>query len=158
MVVSVRLEGNHALGLVAVFRAIPTSVVRRKDLGGSVGPSPQSHRWPLAYLRLKFNVLDRHVRMCAVHVRRPTKTRCVLSQQLTMTTSKRQAAIQKEGRIELALQAYQQGHFSTPTVAAKVYNVTQSTLQRCIIEGQPKLGSIMKNCLLMPTEEESLVQ
>jgi len=93
-----------------------------------------------------------------MHVRRPTKTRCVLSQQLTMTTSKRQAAIQKEGRIELALQAYQQGHFSTPTAAAKMYDVTRSTLQRRIVREQSKLGSIVKNHLFTPTEEKSLIQ
>jgi len=42
---------------------------------------------------------------------------------LTMAKPQRQAAIQKEGRIELALQAYQQNQFSTPTAAAKVYDV-----------------------------------
>ena len=75
-----------------------------------------------------------------------------------MATLQRQAAIQKEGRIELALQAYQQGHFSTPTAAAKVYNITRSTLQCCIAEEQSKLSSIVKNHLLTPTEEESLIQ
>ncbi len=93
-----------------------------------------------------------------MHVRRPIKTRCVLSQQLTMTTSKWQAVIQKEGRIELALQVYQQSHFSTSITAAKMYNVTQSTLQCYIVEGQSKLDSITKNHLLMSIKEESLVQ
>jgi len=40
-----------------------------------------------------------------------------------MATLQHQAAIQKEGRIELALQAYQQGQFSTSTVTAKTYNI-----------------------------------
>jgi len=48
---------------------------------------------------------------------------------LTMAKSQQQAAIQKEGRIELALQAYQQNQFSTSIVAAKVYDVSQKTLQ-----------------------------
>ena len=71
---------------------------------------------------------------------------------------KRQAAIQREGRLELALQAYQKGCFSTPTAAAKAYDVTRSTLQRRINGIQARLGSIAKNRLLTPTEESSLVQ
>jgi len=75
-----------------------------------------------------------------------------------MATLQRQAAIQKEGRIELALQAYQQGQFSTSITAAKMYDVMRSTLQQCIINISSKLDSISKKHLLMSTEEESLVQ
>jgi hypothetical protein len=75
-----------------------------------------------------------------------------------MATPQRQAAIQKEGRIELALQAYQQGQFSTPIAAAKAYDVTRSTLQRRINGIPSRLGSISKKRLLTSTEEESLVQ
>jgi len=75
-----------------------------------------------------------------------------------MATPQRQAAIRKEGRIELALQAYQQGQFSTPTAAAKAYDVTRSTLQRRITDISSRLGSISKKRLLTSTEEASLVQ
>ena len=40
-----------------------------------------------------------------------------------MATSKQQAAIQKEGKLELALQDYLQSKFQTSTAAAKAYNV-----------------------------------
>ena len=72
-----------------------------------------------------------------------------------MTTPNRQAAIQKEGRLELALQDYLQGKFQTPTAAAKAYDVTRSTLQRRITGIQSRLGSISKKRLLTPTEEEA---
>ena len=75
-----------------------------------------------------------------------------------MSTPQRQAALYKEGRLDLALQAYLQGKFQTPTTAAIVYNVLQTMLQ-CRIAGiQPQLGSILRHHLLTPTEEESLVQ
>jgi len=75
-----------------------------------------------------------------------------------MATLQRQAAIQKEGRIELALQVYQQGQFSTSIITAKTYDVTQSTLQQRIINISSRLDSIFKKHLLMPTKEKSLVQ
>ena len=40
-----------------------------------------------------------------------------------MTTSQQQAALNKEGRLDLVLQAYQKGQFQTPTAAAKMYNI-----------------------------------
>ena len=75
-----------------------------------------------------------------------------------MATSQQQAALNKEGRLELAIQAYRQGRFSSYTAAANAYDVPRKTLQRRIIGVQPKLDSIAKNRLLTPTEEESLVQ
>jgi len=75
-----------------------------------------------------------------------------------MATLQRQAAIQKEGSIELALQAYQQGQFSTSIITAKTYDVTQSTLQQRIINISSRLDSISKKHLLMSTKEKSLVQ
>jgi len=75
-----------------------------------------------------------------------------------MAKPQRQAAIQKEDRIELALQAYQQNQFSTPTTTAKAHDVPQKTLQQCIDGIQPKLDSIMKNHLLTSIEEDCLLQ
>ncbi len=75
-----------------------------------------------------------------------------------MATPQRQAAIQKEGRLELALQAYQKNQFLTPTAAAKAYDVPRKTLQRRITGISSRLGSISKKRLLTPTEEESLIQ
>ena len=74
-----------------------------------------------------------------------------------MATPKRQAAIQKEGRLELALQDYLQGKFRTPTAAAEAYDVTRSKLRRRVTGIRSRLGSISKKRLLAPTEEESLV-
>ncbi len=75
-----------------------------------------------------------------------------------MTTSQYQAAIQKEGRIKLALQAYQWNQFSTSIAAAKVYDVSSKTLQWCIIDILSRLDSISKNHLFMSTEEKGLIQ
>ena len=75
-----------------------------------------------------------------------------------MATPQKQAAIQKEGRLELAVRDYQQGKFQTPTAAAKAYDITRSTLQRRSNGVRSRLGSISKNRLLTPTEEETLVQ
>ena len=75
-----------------------------------------------------------------------------------MATPQQQAALHKEGRLELAIQAYKQGHFQSYRVAAKTYDVDPKTLQRRLAGVQPQLGSIPHNCLLTPTEEESLIQ
>ena len=75
-----------------------------------------------------------------------------------MATSQQQIALYKEGRLDLTAQAYLQGKFTSYTAAAKAYDVTQSTLQQHITGTQPQLGSIAKNHLLLPTEEESLKQ
>jgi len=49
-----------------------------------------------------------------------------------MATPLSQLALRKEGRLELAIQAYKKGHFLSYTVAANAYNVDRSTLQRRI--------------------------
>ena len=75
-----------------------------------------------------------------------------------MATPRQQAAIRQEGRLELAIQAYQQGRVSSHRIAAKTYDVPRNLLQRRLTGIQPRVGSIAKNRLLTVTEEETLVQ
>jgi hypothetical protein len=75
-----------------------------------------------------------------------------------MATPQRQEAVHKEGRLILAVQAYQTSQIQSLTTAAKTFDVARNTLQRRASGIQPQLGAIAKNRLLTPTEEESLVQ
>jgi hypothetical protein len=74
-----------------------------------------------------------------------------------MATPQQQEALYEEGRLDLARQAYNQGQFQTPHAAALAYNVKPKKLKRRLTGIQPRLGSVAKNRLLTPTEEESLV-
>jgi hypothetical protein len=67
-------------------------------------------------------------------------------------------ALHKEGRLELAVQAYKDGNFSSYTAAAKAYDVARKTLQRRLTGTLPQRGSTSKHRLLTPTEEASLLQ
>src|SRR5437016_6219114 len=69
-----------------------------------------------------------------------------------------QQATRKEGRLELAIQAYQQGKIESYENAATTYDISRRTMMRRISGIQPRLGSTAKNRLLTSTEEESLVQ
>ncbi|MDP1994524.1 MAG: transposase [Ignavibacteria bacterium] len=75
-----------------------------------------------------------------------------------MVRPQREAALYRQGRIDLACQDYQRGRFETPQSAAKGYGVPISTLRRRLEGVEQKLGSVAKNRLLTSTEEESLVQ
>ena len=75
-----------------------------------------------------------------------------------MATPLSQLALYKEGRLQLAAQAYKIGQFQSYTAAAKAYNVNQNTLQNRIAGMPAQQGSTSKNRFLMPTEEESLLQ
>ena len=75
-----------------------------------------------------------------------------------MTTPQSQAASFQEGRLELAIQAYKQDFFKTPTAAAKAFDVPRKTLSRRLAGIQVKRGSRATNRLLTLTEEETLVQ
>ena len=75
-----------------------------------------------------------------------------------MSTSKQQAALYKEGRLDPAVQAYKRGDFQSYTAAANAYDVPRKTLQRRLLGVQPKLGSIATNRLLLTTEEDTLIQ
>jgi len=74
-----------------------------------------------------------------------------------MAPPQQQITIQKEGRLELAIQAYKQGRFSSYRAAAKAYDVPRNMLQRRLTGTHPRVGSIAKNRLLTVTEEETLV-
>ena len=67
-------------------------------------------------------------------------------------------ALYEEGRVDLARQAFMQGQFKTPYAAALSFDVKPKKLKRRITGIEPRLGSVAKNRLLTPTEEESLVQ
>lgn len=74
-----------------------------------------------------------------------------------MPASKQQVALYKEGRLELAIQAYKRGEFQSLRATAKAYDVPRATLQTRVAGVKPKRGSIAKNRLLTPTEEEALI-
>jgi len=74
-----------------------------------------------------------------------------------MATLLSQLALYKEGRLQLAAQAYKTGQFLSYTAAVKAYDVNRNTLQNRIAGMPAQQGSTSKNCLLMPTEEESLL-
>jgi hypothetical protein len=75
-----------------------------------------------------------------------------------MVPPQREEALHREGRLELAIQAYQKGEFQSYRAAAQAYDVPRDTLQHRIAGTQPRLGSTAKNHLLTSTEEEYLVQ
>ena len=73
-----------------------------------------------------------------------------------MSTATQQEALHQEGRLMLAAQAYKRGDFQSYTAAANAYDVPRSTLHTRVTGVQQKRGSIAKNRLLTPTEEETL--
>jgi hypothetical protein len=75
-----------------------------------------------------------------------------------MATPQQQVASYKEGRLDLAMQAYHQGQFKSVKAVASAYDVPRTTLRDRLAGIKPKLGSIAKNRLLIPTEEDTLVQ
>lgn len=75
-----------------------------------------------------------------------------------MATQQRLQAIQKEGRLALAKQAYNNSQSQSYRATANTYDVSRDTLKRRQAGILPKLGSIAKNRLLTPTEEEYLMQ
>ena len=93
-----------------------------------------------------------------MHLGHPTKTRPIHLQFSTMSTSNKQAALHQEGRLELALQSYREGAFKSYRAAADAYDVPRTTLQDRVAGIKPKRGSITKNRLLTPTEEETLTK
>lgn len=65
---------------------------------------------------------------------------------------------QKEARLDLAIQAYKQGQFKTPTAAAKAFDVSRNTILRRLRGTPAQQGSVAATRLLTPNEEEALVQ
>jgi hypothetical protein len=66
-------------------------------------------------------------------------------------------AIQREGRMTLAINAINKNQFSSGRNAAGVYKVPRSTLQDRRKGRLPKLGSRAKNRLLLESEESTLI-
>ena len=66
-------------------------------------------------------------------------------------------ALQKEGRLLLAIQAIQKGQIKSVRVAATTYNIARSTLQERLAGVLSRDIFISPNRKLKPSEEESLV-
>jgi hypothetical protein len=67
-------------------------------------------------------------------------------------------SIHKEGRMTLALQAYQNGYFTSVRGAADAYDLPESTL-RARVHGRPAQCDLQSvNLKLTATEETILVQ
>src|SRR5450432_3507787 len=66
--------------------------------------------------------------------------------------------VQREGRIELALDALQNGHFSSTRAAAQAYDVPRTTLRRRVRNCPARRDTRPTNCKLTATEELTLVQ
>jgi hypothetical protein len=64
----------------------------------------------------------------------------------------------KEGRITLALQAYQDGYFTSLRAAANAYDIPASTLRYRVNGGRARRGLRAVNTKLSTTEEEALVK
>lgn len=69
-----------------------------------------------------------------------------------------QAALYKDGRIDLTIQAYKRGEFTLVYTTALAYEVPRTTLRDRLKGMQPKLGFVAINRLLTHSEEDSLVQ
>ena len=65
---------------------------------------------------------------------------------------------QKEGRIALAIQAFEQGQFKSLRAATKSYNVSYSTIWDRVNERSSRHDSEPRNQKLTTTEESTLVQ
>jgi hypothetical protein len=64
----------------------------------------------------------------------------------------------KEGRITLALQAYQDGYFTSLWAAANAYDILASTLRYHVNRGHARRGLRAVNTKLLTIEEEALVK
>jgi hypothetical protein len=64
----------------------------------------------------------------------------------------------KEGRLELAIQAFQKGHYKTPTAAAIAFDVSKDTLIRRLHGIPSQRDSNSQKRLLTPEEEETIIE
>ena len=76
----------------------------------------------------------------------------------TMATPQQQKTLHREGRLILALQAYNLGQVKTLEAAAKSYDVLPTTARRRTAGVQPKHGFYAINRLLTPIQKNSLKQ
>jgi hypothetical protein len=75
-----------------------------------------------------------------------------------MATPQQQEAVFREGRLQLANQAYNTSQIQSNRAAAEAYDVKKDTLKRRRNGVLPQRGSIAKNRLLALTEEAILEQ
>jgi hypothetical protein len=64
----------------------------------------------------------------------------------------------KEGRLELAIQAFQKGYHKTPTAAANAFDVPKDTLIRRLRGTPSQRDSNSRKRLLTPEEEETVIE
>jgi hypothetical protein len=74
------------------------------------------------------------------------------------TPQQQEEALFKESRIDLAIDAYKQGQFTSFRKATSMYDVPQSTAQLRVKGIEPKLDSTTPNCCLAPAQEQGLKQ
>jgi hypothetical protein len=75
-----------------------------------------------------------------------------------MATPQQQEALYRQGRVDLAVQAYNQGQFKSLRATVLTYNAPRTTARRRIAGIIPKRGSHASNRLLTAAQEESLEQ
>jgi hypothetical protein len=75
-----------------------------------------------------------------------------------MAPPQRTQSSQNEGRVALAIQAYQQGHFSSMKAACTAYDAPYSTVRDRVRGRVARPNSRPTNLKLTPTEEATLVQ
>ena len=69
-----------------------------------------------------------------------------------------QEAVYRQGRVDLAVQAYNQGQFKSLRSATSIYDAPRTTARRRIAGIKPQRGSYASNRLLTPVQEETLEQ
>ena len=75
-----------------------------------------------------------------------------------MATPQQQEALYRQGRVDLATQAYKQGQFQSLRRATDTYDAPRTTARRRITGIAPRRGTPALNRLLTPAQEESLKQ
>ena len=75
-----------------------------------------------------------------------------------MAAPQQQEALYRQGRVDLAVQAYNQGQFKSLRAAVLTYDAPRTTARRRIAGTAPKRGSHALNRLLTAAQEESLEQ
>ena len=115
----------------------------RLTLGKGKPITCSASKWPLQACG--------HPTKIAKHATRYTTT-------TSMTTPQQQEALFREGRLNLAINAYKQGQFQALQPATTTYNVPRTTTRHRIAGIAPKCGSAAPNRRLTPAQEESLKQ
>jgi hypothetical protein len=75
-----------------------------------------------------------------------------------MATPQQQEALYRQGRVDLATQAYKTGQIQSLRRATDTYDAPRTTARRRIAGIAPRRGSPAPNRLLTPTQEEALKQ